>query len=78
MRKFKTQVANEGEYWGVTEAFDIEEAVRQAVIDYIWDNSAFELIGKETITVHVDDGIAVTTWNADTEHSFDTWVTMKE
>lgn len=71
-----------GEEWqdltGNNEAHDAQSAAEKAAELFIYEAAAYERIGKEPITVHVDDGSIITTWRVETEATFNCYATEKQ
>lgn len=71
-----------GEDWqdltGNNEAHDAQSAAEKAAELFIYEAAAYDRIGNEPITVHVDDGSTVTTWRVETEATFNCYATEKQ
>lgn len=78
----KIQIARwHGDSWqelsGPNTVYDVREAAERAVELYIHEATAYDLIGHETITVLVDDGKEISTWDVETEATFRCYATRR-
>ncbi len=63
---------------GNNAAHDAQSAAEKAAELFIYEAAAYDRIGKEPITVHVDDGEVVTIWIVETESTFNCYATEKK